>query len=137
MYLRVALVPGSRKEWPCPIRLHPRPEHPSSASNGGTASLGGYPPRRLEMLWHLFGVKPPEQRPARIQDISAQGIGLILDRSFAQGSVLVLRLPGSTLEKRPILVRVKYLKPLGNKEYHVGCTFVVPLTDAQLAEFIG
>ena len=89
-----------------------------------------YPPRRLEMLWHLFGVKPPEQRSARIQDISAQGIGLILDRSFAQGSVLVLRLPGTSLEKRPILVRVKYLKPLDNNEYHVGCTFVVPLTDA-------
>jgi hypothetical protein len=96
-----------------------------------------YPPRHLEMLWHLFGMKPPEQRSARIHDISAQGVGLIVDRSFPQGSILVLRFPGTTLETRPILVRVKYLTPLGNEEYHAGCTFVVPLTEAQLTEFIG
>ena len=95
-----------------------------------------YPPRRLEMLWHLFGMKPPQQRSARIHDISTQGIGLIVDRSFAQGSVLVLRLPGSSLEARPVLVRVKHLQPLTGGEFKVGCTFVVPLSDAQLAELV-
>jgi hypothetical protein len=88
------------------------------------------------MLWHLFGMKPPEQRPARIQDISSQGVGLIVDRSFAQGSVLVLRFPGSSLEARPILVRVKHLQPLSQGEFKVGCTFVVPLSEEQLAELI-
>ena len=72
----------------------------------------------------------------RILDISSQGVGLIVDRSFAQGSVLVLRFPGSSLESRPILVRVKHLQPLDNGEFKVGCTFVVPLSDEQLAEFI-
>ena len=95
-----------------------------------------YPPRRLEMLWHLFGMKPPEQRASRIQDISTQGIGLIVDRSFAQGSVLVLRLPGTSLESRSILVRVKHIEPLANGEFKVGCTFVVPLSDAQMTELI-
>jgi hypothetical protein len=95
-----------------------------------------YPPRRLEMLWHLFGMKPPEQRSARIQDISAQGVGLIVDRSFAQGSVLVLRFPGSSLESRPLLVRVKHLHPLTGGEFKVGCTFVVPLSEEQLAELV-
>ncbi len=95
-----------------------------------------YPPRRLQMLWHLFGMKPPEQRPARIQDISTQGVGLLVDRSFAQGSVLVLRFPGTSLETRPILVRVKHLQPLSGGEYKVGCTFVVPLSDEQLAELV-
>ncbi|HTU19469.1 MAG TPA: PilZ domain-containing protein [Gemmataceae bacterium] len=95
-----------------------------------------YPPRRLEMLWHLFGMKPPEQRQARIQDISTQGIGLIVDRAFAQGSVLVLRLPGTSLDSRPLLVRVKHLQPLPSGEFKAGCTFVVPLSDAQLAQLI-
>lgn len=95
-----------------------------------------YPPRRLEMLWHLFGMKPPEQRPARIQDVSSQGIGLIVDRSFAQGSVLVLRFPGTSTEARPVLVRVKHLQPLSKDEFKVGCTFVVPLSEEQLAELI-
>lgn len=95
-----------------------------------------YPPRRLEMLWHLFGMKPPEQRPARIQDVSTQGVGLIVDRSFPKGSVLVLRFPGSSLETRPILVRVKHLQALSKDEFKVGCTFVVPLSEEQLAELI-
>lgn len=95
-----------------------------------------YPPRRLEMLWHLFGMKPTQPRSARIQDISTQGIGLIVDRSFAQGSVLVLRFPDSSLESRPILVRVKHLHPLNAGEFKVGCTFVVPLREEQLAELV-
>ena len=95
-----------------------------------------YPSRRLEMIWHLFGMKAPEQRQARIQDISTQGVGLLVDRSFAQGSVLVLRLPGTSLERRPVLVRVKHLQPLPNGQFKVGCTFVVPLSDEQLAELI-
>ncbi|MGH7169572.1 MAG: PilZ domain-containing protein [Gemmataceae bacterium] len=95
-----------------------------------------YPPRRLEMLWHLFGMKPPEQRPARIQDISMQGVGLIVDRSFAQGSILVLRFPGDSLQSRPVLVRVKHLQPLSGGEFKVGCTFVVPLSEEQLAELV-
>jgi hypothetical protein len=95
-----------------------------------------YPPRRLEMIWHLFGMKPPEQRSACIQDISTQGIGLILDRCFPQGSVLVLRFPGTSLETRPVLVRVKHLQQLESNEFKAGCTFVVPLTEEQLAELI-
>jgi len=95
-----------------------------------------YPPRRLQLLWHLLGVKPPEPRAAQIEDISLQGVGLVLDRSFPPGSVLILRFPGTTLEARPVLVRVKHLKPLADGQFQVGCTFVVPLTETQLAELI-
>lgn len=95
-----------------------------------------YPPRRLEMLWHLFGMKPPEQHPAQIADISTQGVGFIAERSFAQGSILVLRFPGTSLESRQLLVRVKYLQTLDNGTYKIGCTFVVPLSDEQLSELV-
>jgi hypothetical protein len=138
MYLKVALVSENPLQRMAMSDSAPTP--PGTPRPPQTAERRAwirYPSRHLEMLWHLFGMKPPEQRPARIQDISAQGIGLIVDRAFAQGSVLVLRFPGTTLETRPILVRVKYLKPLGNDEYHAGCTFVVPLTEAQLTEFLG
>lgn len=95
-----------------------------------------YPPRRLEMLWHLFSIKPPEQHSAHIEDISTQGVGIIADRSFAQGSILVLRFPGTSLETRQILVRVKYLQTLDGGAYKVGCTFVVPLSEEQLSELV-
>jgi hypothetical protein len=95
-----------------------------------------YPPRRLETIWHLFGMKPPQPHSARIEDVSTQGVGIIADRSFAQGSILVLRFPGTSLETRQVLVRVKYLQVLDGGEYKVGCTFVVPLSEEQLAELV-
>jgi hypothetical protein len=95
-----------------------------------------YPAKPLQMIWHLFGMKPPEQRSARIQDVSMQGIGLVVDRSFAQGSVLVLRFPGSSLECRQVLVRVKHLQQIADGQFQIGCTFVVPLSEQQLAELI-
>lgn len=95
-----------------------------------------YPPRRLEMLWHLFGMKPPEQHSAHIIDISTQGVGIIADRTFPQGSILVLRFPGTALESKQILVRVKYLQTLDDGTYKVGCTFVVPLSEDQLSELV-
>lgn len=95
-----------------------------------------YRPRRLEAIWHLFGIKPPQAHSAQIEDISTQGVGILADCSFAQGSILVLRFPGTSLETRQILVRVKYLQALENGQYKVGCTFVVPLSEEQLAELI-
>lgn len=95
-----------------------------------------YPAKPFQMIWHLFGIKPPEQRAARIQDVSTQGIGLIVDRSFAQGSVLVLRFPGTSLEARQVLVRVKHLQQVADGQFQVGCTFVVPLSEQQLGELI-
>jgi hypothetical protein len=95
-----------------------------------------YPPRRLQMFWHLFGAKPPEPRAARIQDISTQGVGIIVDRSFAHNSILVLRFPGTSLDGRSVLARVKQIQQLPNGECKVGCTFVVPLSEVQLAELI-
>lgn len=95
-----------------------------------------YSPRRLETVWHLFGIKPPQPHSARIEDISTQGVGIIADCSFALGSILVLRFPGTSLETRQILVRVKYLQALDGGEYKVGCTFVVPLNEEQLAELV-
>jgi len=95
-----------------------------------------YPPRRLQMLLHLFGVRPAEPRQVRVQDVSTQGVGLITDQSFAQGTILVLRFANTSLETKPLLVRVKHLRPLPNGEFQIGCTFVVPLREQQLAELI-
>jgi hypothetical protein len=113
------------------------PEPPRKRQAAEFRAWVRYPPRRLEMLLHLFGVRPAEPRQVRIQDISAQGVGLVTNQSFIQGSVLVLRFPGTSLEtKTPLLVRVKHLQPLPEGQFKVGCTFVVPLTDEQLAELI-
>jgi hypothetical protein len=93
-------------------------------------------PRRPQLSWSLLGAKPPELRTARVQDISARGIGLLLDRSVPSGSVLALRFAGTPFEARPILVRVKYSKAVADDEFQAGGTFVVPLNDEQLAQLV-
>jgi hypothetical protein len=88
------------------------------------------------MLLHLFGVRPAEPQAVRIQDVSSQGVGLVANQSFTLGSVLVLRFPSTALETKPLLVRIKHLQPLPDGQFKIGCTFVVPLTDEQLAKLI-
>ena len=112
------------------------PEPPRKRQSAERRAWVRYPPRRLEMLLHLFGVRPAEPRQVRVQDISAQGVGLITNQSFTAGTILVLRFPGTSLEAKPLLVRVKHLRPMPGGEFQVGCTFVVPLSEEQLAELI-
>jgi hypothetical protein len=94
-------------------------------------------PRRLEMVWQLFGARQDEGWSASLFDISQTGVGLIINRSFPPGTVLTVRLrPCSRTPSRTMLVRVKHCTARPDGEWLVGCTFVVKLKDGELKGLI-
>jgi hypothetical protein len=67
-----------------------------------------------------------------ITDISASGIGLILDRPVKPGAMLALHLGR---DERPSLIqsgRVVHARPLPDGAWAVGCEFALPLVDKDL-----
>ena len=72
---------------------------------------------------------------AQIRDISASGIGLILNRRFEPGTVLRVKLPGSS-SRRLYLVRVVRVQKHANRTWIVGCVFPRPLTDEEVQSLL-
>jgi serine/threonine protein kinase len=68
---------------------------------------------------------------ARIRDISAGGIGLIINRRFEPGTVLRVKLPGSS-SRRLYLVRVVRVEPNTARTWIVGCVFPRPLSEEEV-----
>ncbi len=94
-------------------------------------------PRRLNVLWQLFGGRSNENWPATIQDVSQAGVGLLINRSFAPSTALSLRVQlKGRASNRPLLVRVKHCTAQPNGDWLAGCTFVVPLKDDELRALI-
>jgi hypothetical protein len=89
-------------------------------------------PRRLEMLWQFLGVSVPDLARADVFDLSVTGIGLVIDREFADNAILLLRLPSSTQGWNSHLVRVKHCQRQDDGRFQVGCAFVKPLKADQL-----
>src|SRR5437016_4466196 len=91
-----------------------------------------YRPRSPEVFWQMFGAKDQELWEADVLNLSARGIGLVLDRAVAAGNVLVLKFAKNDLKARAHLVRVKHVANRADGTFKVGATFVVPLGDEQL-----
>jgi hypothetical protein len=79
----------------------------------------------------IGGARQP-QWPARVRDISAGGVGLILGRRFEPESVLWVELPEEAAPARHYLVRVVRVHPCPGKKWLVGCAFARPLTDDEV-----
>jgi hypothetical protein len=94
-----------------------------------------YRPRSPEVFWQPFGSQGQELFTGEVLNVSARGIGLVLDRIVAAGTVLVLKFSKTDLKARPQLVRVKHVHSLGGK-FKVGATFVVPLGEEQLQALV-
>jgi hypothetical protein len=93
--------------------------------------------RKLEALWTLLGVRGPDLTSGELFDLSTTGVGLLLDREFLRDTLLLIRLPTATLGWNSHLVRVKNCKEEAPGVFQVGCSFVKPLTVAQLQSFLG
>ena len=68
--------------------------------------------------------------PVKIRDVSMEGIGLVLMRSVAAGSLLVVTISNSNPAQKvakTMLVRVAHVTPV-HGGYLVGGTFLEPLT---------
>lgn len=93
-------------------------------------------PRVLEGLWQFLGVASVDVASGSIFDLSASGVGMALDRPFAPGTTLFVRLPSATLGWISHLVRVMHCSEQAPAVYRVGCRFVKPLTGKQLQAYL-
>ncbi len=73
---------------------------------------------------------------AQVKNLSTSGVGLVLDRRFERGTILVLDLqgPGGDLA-RTVLARVVHVTPQGEKGWLLGCAFTSELDDDDLRVF--
>jgi hypothetical protein len=115
--------------------------HPSATPDDGPSRARQTSERRAwirfrtrapEVYWQLFGAKEMDFWPAQLLNVSTRGIGLILDRAVATGTVLTFKFSKTDLKTKGYLVRVKHVSPLDGGKFKVGATFVVPLSDDQL-----
>jgi PilZ domain len=74
--------------------------------------------------------------PAKVSDISAGGIGLLLRHRFQPGAPLVVELRSSDNQiQRLVQVRVRHARPViaqGDQCWLVGCIFVPPLSEEEV-----
>src|SRR5438132_4596449 len=66
--------------------------------------------------------------PAKVANISAKGMGLVLDAPVQRGAILSVLLEGTGDRfSRPVLVRVVRATERPGGGWHLGCTFAIPL----------
>ena len=73
---------------------------------------------------------------ARLRDISAGGLCLVLGRRFERGAGLAIEVPGAGADSAStLLARVVHVRAEGGGSWALGCSFVSPLSDEELAAF--
>ncbi len=72
---------------------------------------------------------------ATIRDISTGGIALLVNRRFEPGTVLRLKLPGSS-SRRLFLARVIHVQPHSSRTWLVGCVFPRPLSEEEMESLL-
>jgi hypothetical protein len=71
--------------------------------------------------------------PARIRDISLDGLGLVVAHRYEPGSTLSVVPEVLPRSLAPALaVRVRHVEPHGDGLWLIGCEFVTPLTEDEL-----
>jgi hypothetical protein len=78
------------------------------------------------------GEKYPRWR-AYVRNVSAVGIGLLLNRRFEPGATLIVELQGKT-RPRHLLVRVIRMARQSSREWLLGCSFLSRLNEEAVNE---
>jgi hypothetical protein len=65
--------------------------------------------------------------PAKVRDLSARGVGIVVPRSFERGTQLGLDVSGTDLTR--LSMTVVFAHDLGNSSWHIGCSFPAPLSE--------
>jgi hypothetical protein len=90
-------------------------------------------PCDIETICYSVDTVPGEHVPARILNISAGGVGLLLPCQFESRTLLNLQLPPEPGQQpRKVLVRVVQAKPHGKGDWFLGCEFADQLTEAEI-----
>ncbi len=91
-------------------------------------------PCHVETACYAADAAPGEQSPARIADISAGGVGLLLPCEFSPGTLLMLDLEGTPAHAAgPVLLRVMRATARRAGDWLLGCEFARRLDDAEIA----
>jgi hypothetical protein len=94
-------------------------------------------PRKLVTMWQLLGTGGEEHWTAMVRDLSQNGVGLVINRSFPPATVLTVRLRNSTRTyERSALVRVQHCTAQPAGDWLVGCTFVVKISADELHQLL-
>jgi hypothetical protein len=92
----------------------------------------------LQPFWRIVDEGNGETLPAGVLNISATGVGLLLDEPLKPGTVLVISLqsaPGRL--SRPLPVRVMHATAQPGGGWLVGCQFVRRLSQQDMAALLG
>ncbi|MFQ3648771.1 MAG: PilZ domain-containing protein, partial [Gemmataceae bacterium] len=89
--------------------------------------------RHLDILWQLLGYNPKELTNARMMDLSKSGVAVVVSQPVEVKTHLILRLPTTTHGWSTHLVQVQNCLKLEDGQYKIGCRFVKPLSEEQLA----
>jgi hypothetical protein len=73
---------------------------------------------------------------ARGVNLSAGGVGLLLQRGIATGTAVRVQLDGAPQEAPEFLARVAHSTRQGPGEWFIGCQFTRPLGEAELREVL-
>jgi hypothetical protein len=75
---------------------------------------------------------------ARVRNISAKGMGVVLEVPIQRGAILSVKLEGTAKRfSQPLLVRVVRVAARSGGIWHVGCTFAIPLGEQELRGLTG
>src|SRR5262249_9150799 len=105
-----------------------KPEPPQTFERRGFVRY----PRRLEKLWGGLGLRARDLASAALGVFSLSRLGLLTAPAFAISTTLVIRLPPTSVGWSTHLNRVKRCVEVGPSSFQVGCTFVKPLSLAQM-----
>ena len=75
--------------------------------------------------------------PARVLNISTDGIALHSGEHFAPGTLLTISLQGETVTQTRVKVRIVHSSPQPNDTWVLGGAFVAPLKDGDLENLLG
>lgn len=104
-------------------------------TGSGTAEQRAYQRYRINLQAHYQVIPSDEDippRPAPVHDISAMGLGLIVDEDLPAGTLLSVELQGSGKPFRILACIVRVINQ-DNGQYLVGCNFIRELTEVDLA----
>jgi hypothetical protein len=95
-------------------------------------------PCNVEAAWTCMDATEGDQSPARVIDVSAGGLGLLLPCEFAVGTLLRLMLPiASGYTDEPLLLRVARAAAQPRGDWFLGCEFADRLNDDEVAMLLG
>ncbi|MBI1913760.1 MAG: PilZ domain-containing protein [Planctomycetes bacterium] len=108
-----------------------RPAAPQGPPPEGERRLATRQSSTLRIACYPAGSGLLERRMVRIRNVSRTGIGLIVDRNWHQGLVLILELPAED-GVRSARARIVHSTSQPGGTFLVGCVFDNPLTDAEV-----